>query len=88
MAKVKSIKIYTTQACSYCNMEKDYLSSKGIIFEEILVDQDPKVAEEMIAKSGQMGVPFTEITFEDGSQEFILGFDKTRLDQVLDLTES
>ncbi|OGD85660.1 hypothetical protein A2Z23_00085 [Candidatus Curtissbacteria bacterium RBG_16_39_7] len=66
-------------------MEKAYLSTKGIVYQEILVDQDPRAIEEMVVKSGQIGVPLTEITFEDGSQEFILGFDKEKLNQVLGL---
>jgi len=37
----------------------------------------------MIAESGQMGVPFTVITKEDGSKITILGFDKQKLDSAL-----
>lgn len=86
MAQVKNVKIYTTATCPYCRMEKEYLSSKGIAYEEVQVDKDLSMAQEMMAKSGQMGVPFTEVTFADGSQEFILGFDQTRLNQVLNLS--
>jgi glutaredoxin len=85
MANVSQVKIYSTTVCPYCKMEKEYLSSKGVSFVEVLVDQDPKAVEEMLTKSNQLGVPFTEVTFDDGSQEFILGFDEARLDQVLNL---
>jgi len=37
----------------------------------------------MEAESGQMGVPFTMITKEDGSKVSILGFDKEKLDSAL-----
>lgn len=80
-----TIKIYTTTTCPYCKMEKAYLDSKKIVYTNIFVDEDPKAAEEMIKISGQMGVPFTVITKEDGSQVTILGFDKTKIDQALGL---
>ena len=77
------IKIYKTTTCPYCKMEAEYLQSKGIVFEEIYVDKDPKAVQEMIAESGQMGVPFTVITKDDGSKITLLGFDKQKLDSVL-----
>ena len=80
MAKVI---MYKTVTCPYCKMESEYLTSKGVKFEEIYVDQDPKAAEDMVKISGQMGVPFTVITKDDGSKEAILGFDRTRIDAAL-----
>lgn len=77
------IKIYKTTTCPYCKMEAEYLQSKGITFEEIYVDKDPKAVQEMIAESGQMGVPFTVITKDDGSKVTILGFDKQKLDNAI-----
>ena len=78
-----TIKIYKTTTCPYCKTEAEYLESKGIKFEEIYVDKDPKAVQEMIAESGQMGVPFTVITKDDGSKVSILGFDKQKLDSAL-----
>ena len=78
-----NIKIYKTTTCNYCKVVAEYLQSKGITFEEIYVDKDPKAVQEMIAESGQMGVPFTVITKEDGSKVSILGFDKQKLDDAL-----
>lgn len=83
MAKVK---IYKTVTCPYCKMESEYLTSKSIQFEEIYVDKDPKAAEDMVKISGQMGVPLTVITKDDGSQETILGFDRGKIDVALDLS--
>lgn len=79
------VAIYTTTTCPYCKLEKEYLDSKGIKYDNIFVDQDPKAAEEMVKISGQMGVPFTVITQDDGSKESILGFDKARIDSALRL---
>lgn len=83
MAKVK---IYSTTTCPFCKMEKEYLTSKGIQYENIFVDQTPDEAKRLIEESGQMGVPFTEITKDDGEVVKILGFDKNKLNEALNLT--
>lgn len=78
--------IYSTTTCPYCKMAKDYLSSKNVVFEEKLVDQDEVAREEMMKVSGGfLGVPFLVITKDDGSQETVLGFDKGKLDSLLGL---
>lgn len=77
------VRLYATTSCPYCKMEKAYLEEKGIPFEEVMVDRDHTAGEEMVRKTGQMGVPVTEITYEEGESEFIIGFDKPRLSQVL-----
>ena len=64
-------------------MQKDYLNSKNITFTEILVDDNPDEAHKMIEISGQMGVPFTVISKDDGTQENILGFDQTKINKAL-----
>jgi len=79
------LKIYSTTTCPYCKAEKDYLTSKNIPFENIFVDEDAVAAQNLIEKSGQMGVPVTEITYEDGKTEYILGFDRPRLEKILGL---
>ena len=80
------VKIYTTTTCPYCKMEKDYLNSKGVKYENVFVDNDEKAAEEMLQESGQMGVPFTEIVKDDGTVTKILGFDKEKLNETLNIT--
>ena len=80
------ITIYTTRTCPFCKMEKEYLDSKSIQYEEILVDERPEEAQKMIAMSGQLGVPFTVINKEGRQEEKILGFDKARIDQILQIT--
>lgn len=64
-------------------MQKDYFRSKNVEFSEILVDENPDEAQKMIELSGQLGVPFTVITKDDGTTEKILGFDKERLNSIL-----
>ena len=67
-------------------MEKEYLDSKSIQYEEILVDERPEEAQKMIDMSGQLGVPFTVIKKDDGQEEKILGFDKARIAQTLQIS--
>ena len=65
-------------------MLKNYLSEKGISYEEKLVDRDTEAMNEMMGVSGgSMGVPFSIITKEDGGQVKILGFDKERINKAL-----
>lgn len=78
--------MYTTTTCPFCKMQKDYLKSKNIEFSEILVDENPEEAQKMIELSGQLGVPFTVFTKEDGTTEKILGFDKERLNSILSIS--
>lgn len=83
MAKVK---IYTTTTCPFCKLEKEYLDSKGIRYQNIFVDQDQEEAKRLIEESNQMGVPFTEITKDDGIVIKVLGFDKEKLNEALNIS--
>jgi len=78
----KKIKVFSTPLCPYCVALKNFLKEKKIAFEEIDVSQDRKAAEELIRKSGQMGVPVIEI-----DKEIIVGFDRQRLKELLNLED-
>jgi len=80
---MSKITIYSTATCGYCRILKSYLQSKGITYEEKQADQDRKLAEELYEKSGQLGVPFTIIEKDDGSEEKIVGFDRGSIDAAL-----
>ena len=81
----KDITIYSTATCGFCKMLKSYLNDKNVKYEVKMADEDQKIAEELYEKSGQLGVPFTVITDEDGSEEKILGFDRQKVDTALGL---
>lgn len=81
-----NIKIYTTTTCPYCKMEKEYLDSKGVKYENVFVDNDPTAAQQMLEESGQMGVPFTEVSGDDGNVVKILGFDKEKLNEAIGIS--
>lgn len=80
------VQLFKTETCPYCKQEGEYLTSKGIKFEEIYVDKDPKAAEKMVKISGQMGVPLALITKDDGTTESILGFDQAKLNAALGIS--
>jgi len=73
------VKIYSTTWCGFCKAQKRFLDDKGVKYEDVNVEDDQEQAREMIRLSGQMGVPFTVITHDDGSKIGILGFDQPRL---------
>lgn len=77
------ITIYSTKTCGYCNMLKRWLDDKSISYTNYSVDENPYAAQVMVQQSGQMGVPFTTIEYEDGSTEKILGFDRPRFERAL-----
>lgn len=81
--KPSYVKLYSTTTCPYCKMEKSWLDSNNIKHDVVMVDLDQKEAEAMVEKTGQMGVPVTEIGFEDGEPEFVTGFDKPKLSALL-----
>lgn len=82
MKKAK-ITVYSTTTCPYCVMLKRWLDDNKIAYTDYMVDQNPIAAQSMVQLSGQMGVPFSTIEYEDGSMEKIVGFDRMRFEQAL-----
>ncbi len=74
----KRVKIYTTPSCVFCKMTKEFFNANGVEFEELDVASDAQAREAMIRKSGQFGVPVTDI----GGQ-LVIGFDRPRLSELL-----
>jgi glutaredoxin-like YruB-family protein len=75
------ITIYSTPTCGYCKMAKEYLASKSVPFVDVDVAADRAKQEEMIAKSGQFGVPVIDV-----GGKIIVGFDKRKLDEYAGIT--
>jgi len=76
----KKIIVYSTATCPYCRQAKEFLKQNNINFEEIDVASDQNAAQEMVQKSGQMGVPVLDI-----NGEIIIGFDLDKITQSLGL---
>lgn len=75
---MEKVIVYTSNTCPYCTMAKDYLKEKGVDFEEKNVQTDAAARTELMDK-GYTGVPVIVV----GGEE-IVGFDKARLDTLLD----
>jgi glutaredoxin-like YruB-family protein len=78
----KNIRIFTTPTCIYCNNLKKFLRERSIGFEEIDVLKNREALEEMVQRSGQMGVPVVDI---DG--EIVVGFDKQKISELLNISK-
>jgi len=74
------VTIYTTPSCVYCKMTKEYFKSKNIKYDEYDVFADASKREEMIKKSGQLGVPVIDI-----GGKIVIGFDRPKINQLLKL---
>lgn len=73
-----TVTIYTTPTCHFCQMSKEYFKANNVSYTEFNVATDMEKRQEMIDKSGQMGVPVVFI-----GEEMIVGFDKKRFDELL-----
>ena len=75
---MKNVTIYSTPTCSYCNAAKEFFKENNVIYTEHNVASDAVKRQEMIEKSGQMGVPV--ITVDD---QMVIGFDEHKLSELL-----
>jgi glutaredoxin-like YruB-family protein len=73
-----AITIYTTPSCSYCTVAKSYFRENKVPFTEHDVSKDQRRADEMVRKSGQMGVPVIDI-----NGRVIVGFNKPEIERSL-----
>jgi glutaredoxin-like YruB-family protein len=72
------VTVYSTQECPWCKKTKEFLKANKVKFTNKDVGADQKAAQEMIKKSGQQGVPVTEV-----GKEIVIGFDEDKLKQLL-----
>lgn len=78
------ITIYTITNCPFCKAEKDYLTSKNLLFVEKNVETDRAALGEMMELSDHFaGVPFTTIAPDSGDLIKIKGFTKEEFDVAL-----
>lgn len=75
----KDITIYTTNTCAYCVMVKRWLSSKGMSYNEINLDENPDKQSEALELSGALSVPVTVVTKHDDSREVVIGYNLSQL---------
>jgi len=76
------VRVFSTQMCPYCTTLKEFLKEHNIEFEDIDPSEDKVALDEMVKKSGQMGVPVIDI---DG--QIIVGFDKEKICELLNIKD-
>ena len=69
------IKVFSTTTCPWCTKVKEYLQNKGLEFETVDVSSNREAAMEMVKKTGQMGVPVTQI-----GEKYIIGYNPEAID--------
>ena len=77
---MSKVTIYSTPTCHYCHMAKDWFNENGVKYEEFDVVSNLDKRQEMVDKSGQMGVPV--IIVDD---KVVVGFDQPLLEEFLQL---
>jgi len=77
---LKRVTVYSTPTCSWCNTLKTWLRKNNIPFTDIDISKNQSAADELVNRSGQQGVPQTDI-----NGQIVVGFDKTKLSQLLEI---
>ena len=73
------LKVFSFESCPWCNKLKRYLDSRGVEYEVHDIELDEEAAKECLKISGDLTVPVTTI---DG-KNYVLGFDKRKIDELL-----
>ncbi len=75
------VKVYSTPTCPWCHVAKKFFKDNGIEFEDYDVSADREAADEMVEKSGQMGVPVIDI-----NGNIIVGFNQGAIKRALKMS--
>ncbi|MBI4136307.1 MAG: glutaredoxin family protein [Candidatus Vogelbacteria bacterium] len=82
----KKVAIYTTPTCIYCRQTKEFFKANQVNYNEYDVLTDLTRRQEMVDKSGQLGVPVITVAEPDGSgEEVVVGYNRPRLAELLGL---
>lgn len=78
MSNTANVTVYSTSWCGFCHQAKKYFDSIGVAYNDVNVEEDAQAAEDMVKKTGQMGVPVIEI-----GDTTIVGYDRPKVDAAL-----
>lgn len=79
---MNTVTVYSTPSCHFCHMAKDFFTANNIAFTDFDVSLDNDKRQEMIKKSGQMGVPVIVI-----NNDLVVGFNKPKIMELLGIKE-
>jgi glutaredoxin-like YruB-family protein len=74
----KTVTIYSTPVCHFCQTAKEYFKDNNVEYTEHDVAADQEQRQEMIEMTGQMGVPVIKI-----GDEVVVGFDEDKVKELL-----
>jgi len=72
------VTIYGAEWCPPCHTAKAYLKSRKVDYEYVNVDEQPEQGREIAVKTGWTAIPIIRI-----GDEYILGFDRAKIDGAL-----
>jgi glutaredoxin-like YruB-family protein len=75
---MKTISIYSTPTCHFCQVAKEYFKENNLSYTEYNVASDAERRAEMIKKSGQLGVPVIVI-----GNDIVVGFNQEKVKNLL-----
>ena len=75
------VKVYSISTCPWCEKVKKYLQSRQVEFEERNIETDEEALKECVKLTNDEAVP---VITADG-KEYVLGFDKAKIDAMLGL---
>ena len=78
------IVVYSTANCEYCWELREYLHQKQVAFVEIDLDSSEDGAREVQRLTGDQVVPVVVITKPKSGNEVVIGFNRQKLDRVLE----
>jgi len=79
---VRHVVVYSGPGCPACGLVKNYLRRHGVSYREVDISRDPRAAEKIARRSGQMAVPQTDI-----NGQLVVGFDRAKLNRLLGIRE-
>ncbi|MEX3625341.1 glutaredoxin family protein [Viridibacillus arvi] len=74
--------VYSSHGCGFCIKQKEFLSKKGIVFEERDINSNAQYFQEF-KELGGAGVPFTIVKEGDVIVSMVTGFKELELTKVL-----
>lgn len=91
MSQTKTVSIYSTPTCHFCHATKEFFDEKGVTYTDYNVAENIEKRNEMMQKTGQLGVPVISIMDpsvpegQTGHEDIVIGFDEGRLRQLLEI---
>jgi len=75
------VTMYSTPSCHFCHAAREFFKANNIPYEDIDVAENSEKRKEMVALTGQMGVPVIKI-----GDDIVVGFDEGKVRELLGMS--